>query len=447
MKFQVTKRRLLPGLMVLILFTSLSSVLSQSTAASDYPADVAYAWFDLQLDLVRDTPGFSPPVASRAFGYTGVALYEALVGGMPAHQSLAGQLNGLTDVPPPASDVKFHWGIVANSALAEITRLLFPTASEDYQAAINALYDEWAARYQSETDTEVFDRSVMHGQAVAKAVFDWSMSDGGHEGYLHNFPSDFAPPVGAGLWVPTPRTNGDPQPAMQPYWGDNRPFVLQSGAECMPAAPPEHSEEPGTAFYLEAMEVYEASQMLTDEQRDIALFWADDPGQTATPPGHSISILTQILHQEGVSLDFAAQAYAKMGIAVADAFIGCWHAKYTYNLVRPVTYIQQLVDPDWMPVVNTPPFPEYPSGHSVQTGAAAVVLADLFGEEYTFTDHTHDERGLTPRTFTSFSEMAEETAISRLYGGIHYRAAIALGLEQGKCIGEQVNELHFLREG
>lgn len=444
MKFPITKSYLLFCLVLPLLFTSLSSVWSQSTTVADYSADIAVAWFDLQLELVRETPGFSPPVASRGFGYTGVTLYEAIVAGMPIYQSLTGQLNELTMLPQIEVDTEYHWGIVANSALAEITRLLFLTASEEYQMSINMLYEEWMALYQSEVNEEVIVRSTVYGQEMAYAIFKWSMTDGGHEGYLRNFPSDFVPPKNEGLWVPTPRLNGDPQPAMQPYWGNNRLFILQSGAECTPLAPPDYSEDPESAFYSEAIEVYEAAQMLTDEQRDIALFWADDPGQTATPPGHSISILTQILQQEDATLDLAAVAYAKMGIAVADAFIGCWHAKYTYNLVRPVTYIQQLMDPDWMPIVNSPPFPEYPSGHSVQTGAAAIVLADLFGNEFTFTDHTHDERGLTPRTFTSFSEMAEETALSRLYGGIHFRSAIELGLEQGKCIGLQVIALDFI---
>jgi hypothetical protein len=191
------------------------------------------------------------------------------------------------------------------------------------------------------------------------------------------------------------------------------------------------------------LEVYEVSQALTDEQIIIARFWADDPGQTATPPGHSISILTQILQQEEASLALAAEAYARLGMAVADSFIGCWYTKYVYDLIRPVTHIQQNYEDGWMPVVNTPPFPEYTSGHSVQTAAAATVLTSLFGDEYEFTDHTHDALNLEPRTFTSFTLMAEEAAISRLYGGIHYRAAIEVGVEQGKCIGEQVNAVQF----
>jgi hypothetical protein len=436
------------GLLLLIFFMMLSGVIVQAQTADEYDGQIAFDWFNLQLKLVRETPGYTPPVASRAFGYTGITLYEAVVAGMPQYQSLVGQLNELTELPQPESDTTYHWDIVANSALAEITRQLFATATEENLAAIEELYQTAAAEFEGSVDADVLERSVEYGQTIANAIFIWSMTDGGHEGYHTNFPTDYVAPEGAGFWLPTPRSNGEtPQSAMQPYWGQNRPFVLQSGEECMPDAPPEYSEEPESAFYLEAREVYDTSQTLTEDQRAIALFWADDPGQTATPPGHSISILTQVLQQEEASLALAAEAYARVGMAVADAFIGCWNAKFVYNLARPVTVIQEWMQPDWMPMVNTPPFPEFPSGHSVQTAAAAVVLADMFGDEYTFTDHTHDERDMVARTFTSFSAMAEETAMSRLYAGIHYRSAIELGLEQGYCIGEQVNALQFMRDG
>ncbi len=435
-------RRLVVVCLLILVTTVLPAHAQVAGATADtFDADVATAWFNLQLELIKTTPGFSPPVASRAFGYLGVTLYEAIVPGMPGYQSLAGQLNALAVLPQPAPGADYHWPTVANSALATATRELFANASEENLAAIDALYERLAAEF--ELDADVFSRSVRHGHDVATAVYTWSMTDGAHEGYLYTFPSDYVPPSGSGFWIPTPRVNGDPQPALQPYWGNNRPFVLDSGDTCMPPAPPAYSEDPASAFYVEAMEVYETTQNLTAEQEEIAVFWADNPGETATPPGHSISILTQILTQEDATLDFAAEAYARLGIAVADAFIGCWYAKYEYNLLRPVTYIQQVMDEAWMPPLNTPPFPEYPSGHSVQSGAAAVVLAGLFGEAYSFTDHTHDEMGLAPRSFNSFAEAAEEAAISRLYGGIHYRAAIELGVEQGSCIGEQVNALAF----
>jgi hypothetical protein len=179
---------------------------------------------------------------------------------------------------------------------------------------------------------------------------------------------------------------------------------------------------------------------LTDEQHAIARFWSDDPGATPTPPGHSISILTQVIRMLDASLGQAADAYARVGVAVADAIIACWRTKYQFNLIRPVTYVRRVIDPAWTPLLITPPFPEYTSGHSVQSGAAARVLTDLFGP-VSFTDHTHDARGQPARSFSSFTDAAREAAISRLYGGIHFHAAIERGLEQGDCIGARATAL------
>jgi hypothetical protein len=193
-------------------------------------------------------------------------------------------------------------------------------------------------------------------------------------------------------------------------------------------------------FHAEALRVYHTVTRLSPEQQAIALFWSDDPGQTVTPPGHCVSILTQVLRDAAAPLDVAAEAYAKVGIAVTDAFIDCWRTKYRVNLLRPVTYIRSEIDPDWTPPLVTPPFPEHTSGHSVQSAAVAEVLTDLFGR-VAFTDRTHEDRGLPPRAFTSFWHAAREAAISRLYGGIHVLGAIVAGLDQGRCIGRAVNAL------
>lgn len=402
---------------------------------SAYAAEVPLLWFDLALELVRTTPGFSPPVASRAFGYAGVALYEALVPGMPGRPSLVGQLNELPHAPRP-SDRAYHWPTVASGALSSILRSLFPTATAQSAAAIDELERRFETNAQAVLPRGVYRRSVARGEEVAAQVFAWSTTDGGHEAFLRNFPP-YAPPSGPGFWVPTPPGFLS---ALQPYWGANRPFALSSGGDCSPAPPPSYSEEAGSAFYAEAYECYAAVGRLTPEQEAVARFWSDDPGQTPTPPGHSISILTQVARTLDVSLARAAEAYAKVGIALADAFIACWSTKYFYNLLRPVTYIRNLVDPAWTPLLATPPFPEYTSGHSVQSGAAAQVLTDLFGE-VAFIDRTHERRGLPARSFRSFSEAAEEAAVSRLYGGIHFRAAIERGLEQGRCIGRHVSAL------
>jgi membrane-associated phospholipid phosphatase len=160
-----------------------------------------------------------------------------------------------------------------------------------------------------------------------------------------------------------------------------------------------------------------------------------------TPPGHWISIAMEILAREDADAPRNAEVLAKLGMAVADGFIGCWSAKYEHDLLRPVTYIKRVIDKTWEPMLITPPFPEYPSGHSSQSGAAATVLSDLFGEDYAFDDATHQADGLPVRHFTGFWPAAQEAARSRLYGGIHFRSAIDLGLEQGRCIGTHINNI------
>jgi PAP2 superfamily len=402
-------------------------------------ADVATRWFDLSLRLVRGTAGYSPPVASRAFGCAGITLYEALVPGMRGFRSLGRLLRGPLELPREDRRASYDWELVANAALAGVFRGLFPTAPADLQAAVSELEAAVANDRRGATRQDVFDRSVERGRAVAAAIFAWSRADGGHEGYLRNFPP-YTPPVGPGLWVPTPPGF---QPALQPFWGRNRCIAIEDGSSAPAGDHPSYSEQPGSAFYREALEVFDTVNALTAEQLAIARFWSDDPGATSTPPGHSISIATQVLLAERADLADAAETYAKVGIAVSDAFVACWQEKYAYNLLRPVTYIQRLLDADWLPVLVTPPFPEYPSGHSTQSGAAFTVLADLFGKRHSFTDHTHDDRGLPPRSFRSFDDAAEEAALSRLYGGIHHRAAIDNGLAQGRSIARAVKKLPF----
>jgi hypothetical protein len=406
--------------------------------AQSFDVDVATAWFDQTLRLIRRTPGYSPPVASRALAYAGVTLFESIVGGIAGGRSLAGQVRDLTELPTAGRNAAYDWSIVANGALASIARSLFPTASAEDRAAIDALEGDILAGARRGVPLGVVQRSVDRGRRVAAAVFGWSTTDGGHEAFANNFPP-YAPPAGPGLWVPTPPGF---LRALQPYWGTCRTFASASGAACPLGTPTPYDEDPESRFFEEAHEVYAAVNGLTDEQRAIALFWSDDPGATVTPPGHSVSILTQILRQRNASLADAAIAYAKLGIAVADAFICCWNTKFRVNLLRPVTYIQALIDPAWSSLLTTPPFPEFTSGHSVQSGAAATVLTDLFGE-VAFTDRTHDDRGLPSRSFRSFWDAAGEAAISRLYGGIHFRPAIELGLEQGRCVGEHVNALRL----
>ena len=411
-----------------------------SPATSTYTADVATKWADAELKLIRTGTGFTPPVASRALGYTGVALYEAVVPGMADLQSLAGQLTGLSSLPKPEAGQQYNWNVAANSAEALITKRLFGNATTAQRTTIDSLETALNQPYRGAAE---FDRSVRFGQQVAQAVFDWSRTDGGHEGYLSNQPTNYVPPVGVGLWVPANSTTGR---ALQPTWGNNRLFVPADATLPMPALAYSYSTVAGTPYYMQVQELYNTSRTLTAAQRTIALYWADG-GSTISPPGHSLSITGIVLRSRNATLATAAEAYARVGIAVADAFVSCWKCKYQYNWQRPITAVQAMLDPTWQPLIATPPFPEFVSGHALQSGAAAQVLEDLFGAQTSFVDNTHQARGagFEPRPFANFAAFADEAAISRLYSGIHFRSANEVGLVEGRKVGRNVTALHFRR--
>ncbi len=255
--------------------------------ADEFDVEVPTAWFDLSLLLVQQTAGFSPPVATRALAYAGVALYEALVPGMPDHRSLSGQLNGLSQLPQACTNPVYHWPTVANSSLAAILRSLFPTAPAEGRAAIDSMEARFAAQFGPGLPPGVYLRSVDRGQRVAAAVFEWSKSDGGHEGYLRNFPSDYVPPAGPGLWVPPPPGF---LPALQPFWGSCRTFAIASGATCPPGDHTPYSEKPSSRFYAEAVEVYETVNDLTPRPRRRPPSRASTEASTSGPLSSSASI-------------------------------------------------------------------------------------------------------------------------------------------------------------
>ncbi len=412
-----------------------------SPETSTYGSESAKVWFDLLTSLI-DAENLNPPEASRVIGYAGVTFYEAVVQGMPDHMSLGEQLNGLGELPE-VDDGLFHWPSVANAAMSLVLTDLFAGAQASTLQAILTLEAQLAAQFAVDENPNVLARSVAQGQDLAGEITDWIADDG----FTIWNDCAFTPPMGDGLWVPTP-PGFVPNP-LEPCWGNLRPFVLLFGAQCAPLAPPPFSRTAGSGFANEALEVYNTVNTLDATQMEIATFWADGAG-SLTPPGHWVSITGQVLEQEGEDLDVAAEAYAKVGIGVADAFISCWEIKYFHNLLRPVTYIQDplgpINDPAWMSFITTPPFPEFTSGHSTQSGAAAALLTDLLGNNVSFVDDTYAAVPLPPRTFNSFDEAAQEAAISRLYGGIHYRAAIERGLDQGRCVAQTIlQDVQFLR--
>lgn len=409
-------------------------LLASPAWAGPSPEEVLGLNTRLALELVRHTPTYSPPVASRAFGYLYVVAYEAVAQGSPELLSLAGQLRGLAPPPARAEGADYDEAVVLEAALSTAVGELFFNTGPTGQRAMQNVGARLSEGVAEGLDPEIVARSREQGVAIAEHILAWAATDGGADIENMGFPLEMDLATGPGAWTPTSRIVQQQLPLL-PSWGRNRPFAMPDAAACPLPPPPTYSEEPGSPFMAEAMEVLEVTRSLTPEQKAIARFWSDDPMLSPTPPGHWIFIASSILDEQDAPLDRRVEVLTKLSVAMADAFIGCWREKFRWNLLRPVTYIRAQLDPAFQPLLITPPFPEYPSGHSTQSGAAATVLTDLFGEGFAFTDRTHEEDGLPARSYPSFWAAAEEAALSRLYGGIHFRSAIEQGLEQGRCVG------------
>lgn len=402
-----------------------------------YSSEVAFKWIDMQLRLIRTNPtplGGVPP--QRYFGYSAIALYESEVPGMPSYRSLSGQLTDMPEMPQTLPGNAYYWPECGNAALAAMTRDFFTNASVANKASVDSLENALNSAYQMQTDTAEFNRSANFGKAVALLVFNWSKTDG-----ASNANAPYIPPVGAGLWAPTPPAFAL---AFGPYWGNNRLMAANSLDGVAPEAPPVYSEDPSSDFYKMVKDVYDVSQALTPEQKAIAIYYRDNPGFGG---GHYLSILKQVLVQEDPKLDFTAYAFAKASISIIDAGIGCFKTKYQYNQQRPIKFIREVLGNSlWNPVFPTPNFPDFPSAHSTIAGSFAEIMEGLFGSDYHFTDHTYDYLGMSPRSFTSFDTMVQEIGDSRLYAGIHYRLSCERGAEQGRKIGQNINKtVKFLK--
>jgi hypothetical protein len=406
---------------------------AQAADRADVSREVLLTWHKLILELVRHTATYMPPVAARAFGYIGVTAHEALASGNPALRSLAGQLTDLTPLPG-RQEGAFDVPCVLHSALETAVLGLFANTGPTGQRAMQKLGEIMGQTASDGIASDVMDCSVAHGRAVAGHILAWAAADGGAKIDNMGFPRDYTPGTRPQDWVPTSMIRLQQAPLL-PDWGKTRPLVVPDMAALDAPAHPDYDETPESAFYGFAKEVHDTGKSLTDEQKLIARFWSDDAMLTPTPAGHWISIVMQIADRDALPVEVIAPTLAKLGVAQADAFISCWSTKFKYNLLRPVTYIKRHIDKTWEPLLITPPFPEYTSGHSCQSGAASTVLTAVFGDNFAFDDATHEDEGLPVRSFPSFAAAAEEAAMSRLYGGIHFRFGNERGLEQGRAIG------------
>ena len=385
---------------------------------------------------------FSPPVASRIYAYSAIAAYECAIHVDSSYTSLSGQLTDLDSIPQPEENQDYSYPVAALQAYNTVGKALI--FSEKKMETFEKLQAEALVEY--DIPTKVKKRSIEYGNKVAAHILAWAAKDNYNQ--TRSFPK-FSLNDEQQRWKPTPPGYFD---GIEPHWKEIRPFVLKDADQFVPPPPTPYDTDEKSLFYKETMEVYEVVKNADDNQKEIASFWDCNPyvmnvtghvmhaSKKITPGGHWMGITTIACKQDSADFVLSSAAYCLTSIALADAFISCWDEKYRSNLIRPETVINENIDENWVPLLQTPPFPEYTSGHSVISTAAAITLTSLFGEAYAYTDDVEVKYGLPARKYKSFAAAADEAAISRLYGGIHYRPAIVHGVDQGEKVGNYIVE-------
>lgn len=424
----------------------ITAIFLLASCAPDQPIMLGSTDFQSSVDkvtsiMVHDI--FSPPVASRIYAYPNIAAYEILAQSDPKMSSLTQSIKHLKPIPQ-AKDSTLNLELAALIAHMELSKSLV-FSEERMQQYQDSLYGIWSKHNKSE-----FSKSKDYGLSVAEHIKLWMNTDQYNQ--TRTMPKFTVITEDPSRWQPTPPAYMD---GIEPHWNKIRPFILDSASQFKPILPPAFSLEKNSAFYQELMEVYDTSKRIEAEgdgsdEIQMARFWDCNPyvsvtrghlmfaTKKITPGAHWMGITKIACNQAGLNFRQTVSAYVHTSMAIFDAFISCWDEKYRSNLIRPETLINQYVDENWKPVLQTPPFPEYTSGHSVVSGAASTVLTKIFGPDFAFDDDTEVPYGLPIRSFISFEQAAEEAALSRMYGGIHYRAAIEVGLDQGKSVGKQI---------
>ncbi|MBC7690087.1 MAG: vanadium-dependent haloperoxidase [Aquabacterium sp.] len=382
---------------------------------------------------------FSPPVASRIYAYVSLAQYEAIRFSDKSYPSFLPTLHGFDAVPQPVTALQYNFTVAAVKAFETMALNVIFNKDSLHNYAENTLNNLSAG-----VDKTVYERSLQLGDTIGKIIWkraakDWYKETRGMAKYNVQRLEE--------KWQPTPPDYMD---ATEPWWNKIMPLALDSCSQCKPPAPYQYSSKKSSPFFKDALEVYNLSGRLTDSLKIITTFWDDNPfvmnhsGHAAfatkkmTPGGHWLAITSTACKKSNAGEVKTAQALAATSIALLDGFISCWDEKYRSEVVRPLTYISKHINPDWQPFLQTPPFPEYPSGHSVISASAAVVLTQLFGDHFSFTDSSELQYQGVVRSFPSFYAAAKEAGISRFYGGIHYMNAINKGSMQGKIVGRVV---------
>lgn len=386
---------------------------------------------------------FSPPVASRIYVYPSIAAYEITIQDASADFiSLSESILHLSPIPKPDNTENIDLKMAAVLAYLNVGEALI-FSSQKIKTYQDSLEQSWSK-------SSKFKESLAYAETVSNHILEWAKQD--NYAQTRTMPKFSINTDDPARWMPTPPDYMD---GIEPNWNKMRCFVLDSASIFRPLPPTEFSLDENSQFFKETLEVYHAVNKAkeegdTSERIQIAQFWDCNPyvsthkghimfaTKKITPGAHWILINKITSQQAGFSFAETIRSHAVLSIAVHEAFISSWEEKYRSNYIRPETVINKYIDDQWQPVLQTPPFPEYTSGHSVVSGSAAEVLTALYGDNFGFDDTTEVPYGLPVRSFKSFNHAANEAAISRLYGGIHYMPAIDEGLVQGRNVGKYV---------
>jgi hypothetical protein len=401
-----------------------------------------------QLTAVIVHDVFSPPVASRIYAYTSLAAYEAVRFHNKGYPSITAQLHGFPPMPLPDDGKEYNFILAATKAFFEVARNVKIFSFDSTITYQNQLYSS----YKSSLGDSTYNRSVAFGEEVAKKIMERVVKDQYKETRaMEKYLGSKEP----GKWQPTSPDYGD---GVEPFWNLLKPMALDSASHCKAIAAPSYNTDTTSDFYKVSYEVYSIGKNLTEEQKTIAKYWDDNPFVTEhaghlmfgnkkiTPVGHWMGITNIAAKMKKTGPVETAQAYAMTAIAMYDAFIACFDEKYKSQLVRPITVINDLIDRNWQPFLQTPAFPEHTSGHSTISAAAASVLTKRFGDNFQFEDTSDMAYIGMKRSFNSFLEAAQEASISRVYGGIHYRTGVDAGNSQGLEVARIINDRIRLKE-
>jgi len=406
--------------------------------ANEESADVVYDWYKLIARIqLRSNP--QPVVLQnyRNFGFIGVGLYEAVQPGIEGAVSLSSRLYQMPDMPDAEKNKHYLWSASVNAAMPSMFRQLLSGLTDADNASIDSLEKVYNDRFRALIPDAVIDRSRAFGRSIADAIYKWSLTDN------FNLSSvGYVLPVCASCWVLVPPA---PSP-LGPFLGKSRPFLAYSLTAAPPPLPFPYSEDPGSAFYKAAKEVYDIGKALTPGQKLIPNWWADvgGPGAGVAGGAHALSVITWVLEKKKAKLGQAVQIYAKTAIAFKDAAVIIWRGKYDVNLLRPVTYINRHIDAGWTTFLPTPPYPDYPSGLVAFYASSMQVLKRTYGD-IPVSDNTYAFRGSAAREYASITDLVNEAGLSRIYAGIHYRFTQEITVDLMKKLGNEIADINLVR--